>query len=90
MHRANARLRIAQYLAKVASTACKSNGPQNTSRPAIAGASPAERGYGIRTVQELLGHQDVRTTMIYTPVLNRGGRGVRSPADSLVRDPDER
>ena len=40
-----------------------------------------EDGYDIRTVQELLGHKDVRTTMIYTQVLNKGGRGVRSPLD---------
>jgi len=42
-----------------------------------------EAGYDVRTVQELLGHKDVKTTMIHTHVLNRDGLGVRSPGDDL-------
>jgi site-specific recombinase XerD len=42
-----------------------------------------ENGCGIRTVKKLPGHKDIKTTMIYTHVLNRGGRGVKSPVDSL-------
>jgi site-specific recombinase XerD len=44
--------------------------------------STLESGYDIRTLQELLGHNDVRTTLIETHVLDRGGKGVKSPMDN--------
>jgi integrase len=51
--------------------------------PTGMGMAMVEAGYDIRTIQELLGHTDVRTTMIYTHVLNRGPGGIISPEDRL-------
>jgi site-specific recombinase XerC len=47
----------------------------------VAASHLLQNGYDIRTIYELLGHKDVRKTMIYTHGLNRGGKGVRSPLD---------
>jgi site-specific recombinase XerD len=73
-NRENARLQISKGLAKRATC--------HTFRHSFA-TQLLEGGYDIRTVQELLGHKDVKTTMIYTHVLNRGGKGVKSPVDDL-------
>lgn len=76
-----------QTLQKAVSLAAKRAGIVKPASPHVLRHSFAthllQSGYDIRTVQELLGHKDVQTTMIYTHVLNRGGKGVISPLDQL-------
>src|SRR5262249_32019471 len=61
-------------------------GAAGAGRPALV-AHRLESGPGVRTAPELLGHKDVSTMRVNTPVLNRGGRGVRSPLDGLGGGP---
>jgi integron integrase len=74
------------YLARAVQQAARSAGiPKHVSSHTLRHSFAAhllENGYDIRTVQELLGHDSVETTMVYTHVMNKGGRGVKSPLDS--------
>ena len=76
-----------QSIQKAVKTAARRAGIDKPCTPHVLRHSFAthmlQSGYDIRTVQELLGHSDVKTTMIYTHVLNRGGRAVRSPLDQF-------
>ena len=85
-HHHDERLVQRSFAEAVARTGVEKQGGVHSLRHSFA-THLIEDGYDIRTVQELLGHADVKTTMIYTHVLNQGGRGVRSPMDAItIRD----
>jgi integrase len=83
--------REARVVSAPACNASATSSWRSSRRPATPCATHLlEDGYDIRTIQELLGHKNVATTMIDTPVLNRGGMGVRSPIDRLIPAPPAR